>query len=75
MSWNYRIFKTENKVDGGFFFDIREAYYADGKVDAYSSVQSAPYCHSKDGLKIILENMLHAFDKPVINITGEENDI
>ena len=63
MSWNYRVVKD------GEFYSIHEAYYNKGNDKARSITETSvlPVGEDVKELRWILERMLEALDKPVLD--------
>ena len=87
MSWNYRVIRTVNKTPellrrnnpdvGEFdiFYSIHDVYYDDNKDIANIGRESPVEGEDIEELKWILQKMLEACDKPVIDHeTGRKND-
>ena len=71
MTWNYRIIKEvvpgfgEELVDA---YGVHEVYYdAEGKPTMCSEAIQ-PYGETLDELKVDLERMMEAFEKPVLDM-------
>lgn len=63
MSWNFRI--TTKQVEGVTLFGICEVYYdKKGRVKGHTDWRDPNGWDNKEDLKITLENMLKAFDRP-----------
>lgn len=63
MSWNFRI--TTKQVGDTTLYGLCEVYYRkDGSVKGYTDWIDPNGWNNKEDLKITLENMLKAFDKP-----------
>ena len=72
MSWNYRI--LANKVDKLYY--ITEAYYDDAQVTVRGYVAEGvqPAGETLDELRWCLEEMLEAFNRPILEHTEEDED-
>jgi hypothetical protein len=64
MTWNHRVFVK--RTDEGLWYSIRETFYEDGEVKGWTKDEIAPASESLEGLKWVLEQMLKALDKPVL---------
>ncbi|MFA5831342.1 MAG: hypothetical protein WC878_05930 [Candidatus Paceibacterota bacterium] len=66
MYWNYRVVHKVEK--GEESFAIHEAFYDSGKEHPHSITMNgiAPYGGSIEELHSDMENMMKAFDKPVL---------
>jgi hypothetical protein len=86
MGWNYRVMRhtsgNENSAETGEWFAIHEVYYRNDKVDDLTvDVKETSYTREPitvvveadriDELRLMLEQMLEAFEKPVLEY---END-
>lgn len=68
MFWNHRIRKAVNEEYGITYYDIVECYYDDdGNIIGWDEKSLAPSGNNKEELKTELEQMLGAFDRPVID--------
>lgn len=69
--WDYRVFKhTHEHFEPTYA--IHEAYYdATGNVDGWTRYRSELYAETVEELKLSLEMMLLAFNKPVLNYGPE----
>lgn len=64
--WNHRVVKHTHPC-GSVELAIHEAHY-DGKVaEAITTDPTAPVADSVDELRWVLEKMIEALDKPVLN--------
>lgn len=66
MSWNYRVIRhVKNNEE---FYHVHEVYYDDnGTPTMVSTEPIAPYAESVEDLKWVLERMLEALDKPILD--------
>lgn len=66
MTWNHRVVKVTEGDE--LFYGIHEAYYHKGEGEPYAWTDEpvAPIGETLDELRIELERMLAALDKPVI---------
>ncbi len=73
--WNYRVVRTIHKEPDSteyVEYTIHETYYnEDGSVAARTVDPMYPYGETVEELKKVLERMLLALDKPVIESTDE----
>ena len=74
MSWNYRLTRRWNTNAEAAIFEIREVYYGDdgsirGWTDPVTLKGDSPGDIRTD-LELILKD---TFDRPVIDLTDEEN--
>lgn len=79
MTWNYRVMRHEGQgpdIQGECWFTIHEVYYkSDGVNDlavstadvGYTTEPVAPMAESVDELRVTLQRMLTALDKPVLD--------
>jgi len=73
MMWNHRVVDMTAENDGDPLFVIKEVYYK-----AYNSKEPVGHCEpsvmsdSKEGLKVVLKQMLEALDHPVLSTTDFE---
>ncbi len=64
MSWNYRIARYESDGESGY--SVVEAYYnTENEIFAVSE-PIAPYGETPEDLRLSMERMLMAFERPVI---------
>lgn len=61
MKWNYRVMKTVEQ--GEDVLSIVEVYYEDGEKKGYTD---PVHVSTNDDLKLMLELMQQALDKPVL---------
>ena len=76
MSWNHRVVRRElpaaeaGAADATHEYSIREAYYGlggDPQSVSWTANPIAPYGESLEGLRWVLEKMLEALDKPILD--------
>jgi len=83
MSWNYRVIRTVNKIPellrknhpdvGEFdFYTIHDVYYDDNKDVVNVGRESPVIGDSIDELRLVLQKMLEACDKPYFDHDEEE---
>lgn len=65
--WNHRVVRREHVDTGEVTFAIHEAHYDEVKVEAVTSEPIDVSGESVDDLRWVLEHMLKALDKPVLN--------
>lgn len=53
-------------------FEIREVYYLDGKT-GWTERPASPHGETVEDLKADIDLMQQAFDRPVLDITDEDN--
>ena len=71
MSWNYRVVKKADRL--GNYFEIHEVYYDDnGNPNGWTEDAIKPYGVDLDDLRWVLEHMVTALDKPVLEIVDEK---
>jgi hypothetical protein len=71
MSWNYRLCKQTYRGEGfeEVAFEIREAYYNEaGDIWAITENPARPFGESSEEVKTVLERMMTALDKDVIDL-------
>lgn len=66
MTWNHRV--VRRAIDGEPFYGIHEAFYAQGvdEPNGWTEDPAAPVGETLDELRVELERMLAALDRPVI---------
>lgn len=71
MSWNYRVMRHVG--DGEEWLGIHEVYYDDnGKPNGHTEDEIAPTSdEGVDGLRWVLDRMMEALDKPVLDFSEE----
>lgn len=69
--WNYRV-TVESQSDYDYYC-IREVYYEDDKILGWTADGVGPDGETKNELANDLLRMTEAFDKPVIDVTDEDN--
>lgn len=70
--WNYRLFRHSH-LDGEDFYQIHEAYYADGKLERWTDEGVAASGETARGVLECLARMAVALTKPTLDYkTGEE---
>lgn len=70
--WNYRV--TRRALgDDWFEYGIREVYYEDGRVVGWLNAPAAPLGDTVAGLREDLALIAGALDRPVLDITDEDN--
>lgn len=68
MHWSYRVSKQTLK-NGDFIFAIREVYpNKKGEMTSWTQDEIAPVGDSLDALRWVLNEMLKACDKEIIDI-------
>lgn len=74
MSWNYRAVVT--RTNGETSYAIHEVYYDEqGKENGLTECGIAPIGDSLDDLKLCLELMLNAINKPLLSWDSETNNL
>lgn len=74
MSWNYRLVKS--KCADEDLIEIMEIYYdEDNKIHSYANELLIPSGESKEDVKICLDLMYKALNKPVLNYNDVMNEI
>jgi hypothetical protein len=71
MTWNYRVCKSIYKDDGyeEVNYEIHEAHYnPDGSIWAVTQNAVSVHGESLEEIKIVLERMNAALEKPVIDL-------
>lgn len=71
--WNYRVFRVPAEEGDEPMFELREAHYEGGRMIAWSQKAVAPDAESVEGLRWVLQRMLEATWKPVIDETSTDN--
>ena len=71
MHWNYRI--VSEQAPEGEFLQMYEIYYDDGKIIGMLEKPSTPYGESLDELQVEMNQMMDAFQKPVLSMKDLEN--
>jgi len=72
MVWNHRVIRHEK--DGETWYAIHKCFYDDTKDDttiSWTVDEIAPIGEDLHGLRVTLERMLAALDKPVLVIQGD----
>lgn len=64
--WNHRVVKRTHDC-GAIEFAIHEAHYDENVAESITVNPTAPMADSVDELRRVLEQMLKALDKPVLN--------
>lgn len=76
MSWNHRVVRKEYTYPDGYVevsYGIHEVFYVEGETSlAFTTNPVAPVGESVEELRITLERMLRALDKPVIDYETRE---
>ena len=79
MSWDYRVVRSEYPGAAGLFcLAIHEAYYDEGESEPHSITANAcaVNCDEEDdgveGLRWMLEQMLKALDRPIVEMADIE---
>jgi hypothetical protein len=77
MSWNYRIYKSEQILGGKSYdiFQVIEVFYNDdnGRIKGWSDVsQSVLIWDNYEDLKGTAEMVQHAFNKPTLTLVDDE---
>ena len=67
MGWTYRIVKT--KVKGEIRYGIHEVHTDDGELSWTKNPVTVDTFYYPEDLREILENMLKACDKPIVDGT------
>lgn len=68
--WNYRVVRT--KEGDEYVFDVREFYYENGQIAAWSRDPIAPGGESWHELADDLVKMQRAVSEPIIDLTGDK---
>ena len=65
MGWTYRVIRTDTEMPDG---SIERDYHIEEVYDDPLgwTTGAGPWAESVDGLRVILERMLQALDKPVL---------
>ena len=71
MTWNYRIVSEE--APDGEFYQLYEIYYDDGKIIGMLESPSKPYGEDVEELRANLEQMLRAFERPILQMKALDN--
>ena len=71
MYWNYRI--VSEQAPSGEFLQVYEVYYDDGKIIGMLEKPSTAYGESLDELQVEMNQMMEAFQKPVLDKKDLEN--
>jgi hypothetical protein len=72
MTWDYRV--TRRDYAGEIDYAIREVYYDDNdKIVSWTVDEIAAAGANIEEVKDALQRMLEACDKPVLDITDEDN--
>ena len=70
MTWNHRVIKKGKDYE---YLAIHEVHYRyDGTISGYPEHPARVLGESIEELRIVLEQMLGALDKPVIDKTDED---
>jgi hypothetical protein len=66
MTWNHRVLKTKDGVDGSDWYAIHEVFYEDGKPRSYTANPIDVSGESIDDIRWVLERMRECLDKPAL---------
>ncbi len=76
MHWNYRLIDLSHENAGDPWVQVQEVYYDDDEsLLGYTDVSVGS--EDSEGLRVTLNRMLQALDKPVLKISdfkGESNE-
>lgn len=76
MHWNYRLIDLSHENAGDPWVQVQEVYYDDDEsLLGYTDVSVGS--EDSEGLRLTLNRMLQALDKPVLKISdfkGESNE-